>query len=144
MSKVTLEAPEGCSLWSGTWKSSNFPNFVKGRLHVFAHGPEHKETYEAHGYLTFEGCVKNGCVYAVCGNVVPGADPLKTGTATAECGPLSMQLSLTDYNDDVTHVKGTYKTTTRPFDQGTVWLSNTDVTVVEYTPVNSVFTIFGF
>jgi len=144
MSKVTLNAPEGCVVWSGTWKSSRFPNFVKGRLQVFAHRPEFTETYETDGYLTFEGCVKNGCVYGVCGNVVPGSDPLTTGVATAQCGPLEMELNLTNYNDDVTHVEGTYKITTRPYDEGTVWLNKTEREAIEYVPKSSVFTIFGF
>ena len=107
-------------------------------------GPEVTEDYQTDGYLSFEGCVKRGCVYPVCVNMCPGSDPLTTGCATAECSVLSMDLALTEYNEDVTEVKGTYKTTTKPFDEGTVWLHKTDKTTIDFTPKSSFFTVFGF
>lgn len=141
---VYLEAPEGCVVWEGTFKSSRFPSFVKGRIQAFAKGPEETEEYQTHGCLTFEGCVKRGCVYPVCVNMSPGSDPLTTGSAKAECSVLNMELELTEYNEEVTDVKGTYNTTTKPLDDGTLWMHKTDRTTIDFTPKSSFFTIFGF
>jgi len=140
---VHLDAPEDCVVWEGTWKSARFPNFVKGRIYAFAKDPNTTEDYQTQGYLTFEGCIKNGCVYPVCVNMNPGSAPLTSGKATAECDVLNLELELTEYNG-VTDAKGTYKTTTKPYDEGTIWMHATDKTSLDYTPKSSLFTIFGF
>lgn len=140
---VHLEAGENECVWEGTFKSNKFPNFVKGRIHVIVKDPSTTENYETQGYITFTGCVKHSCVYQVCVHMQPGSDPLNFGKATAECGILGLELKLKEYNSK-NDVKGTYKTTTRPFDEGTVWMHITDKKSLDFEPKESAFTIFGF